>query len=239
MAGEAALCLLGLGDLAAAERAAERVIRLCDRDRVRSRVFGELTLARVLVQAGRPDEAAARGRAACHCPQGTGVAGVTSDDAAQFAHLAEGNARQARKRIAADVLIRDEAGHVLLVDPTYKDGWDLPGGMVEANESPRIAAARELGEELGLAVPLGRVLAIEWVPPYGPWDDQLVFVFDGATLPAERIVGLRTGDPELARLEFVPITEAAARMRPDVWRRLQRAHTALRTGITDYHERTS
>lgn len=137
---------------------------------------------------------------------------MTSDDAAQFAHLAEGNARQVRKRIVADVLIRDEAGHVLLVDPTYKDGWDLPGGMVEANESPRIAAARELGEELGLAVPLGRVLAVEWAPPYGPWDD---------------------------RLEFVPITEAAARMRPDVWRRLQRAHTALRIGITDYHERTS
>lgn len=60
--------------------------------------------------------------------------------------MAEGNARQARKRIAADVLIRDEAGRVLLVDPTYKDGWDLPGGMVEANESPRAAAARELGE---------------------------------------------------------------------------------------------
>ncbi|MGH3900595.1 MAG: hypothetical protein ACRDTA_20570 [Pseudonocardiaceae bacterium] len=47
---------------------------------------------------------------------------MASDDADQFAHLAEGNARQARKRIAADVLIRDEPGRVLLVDPTYKDG---------------------------------------------------------------------------------------------------------------------
>lgn len=167
------------------------------------------------------------------------MAGMNSDDAAQFAHLAEGNARQARKRIAADVLIRDEAGRVLLVDPTYKDGWDLPGGMVEANEPPRAAAARELGEELSLAVPVGRVLAIEWAPPRGPWDDQLVFVFDGATLPAERIAGLHTIDTELARLEFVPITDAAARMRPHIWRRLQRAHTALRTGVTDYHERTS
>jgi ADP-ribose pyrophosphatase YjhB (NUDIX family) len=73
--------------------------------------------------------------------------------------------------VAADVLIRDEAGRVLLVDPTYKDGWDLPGGMVEANESPRAAAARELGEELGLTVPLGRVLAIEWAPPHGPVGD--------------------------------------------------------------------
>lgn len=44
-----------------------------------------------------------------------------------FAHLAEGNARQARKRVAADVLIRDTAGRVLVVDPSYKEGWDLPG----------------------------------------------------------------------------------------------------------------
>jgi len=41
-----------------------------------------------------------------------------SDDPARLAYLAEGNARQARKRVAADVLIRDRAGRVLLVDPT-------------------------------------------------------------------------------------------------------------------------
>ncbi|MGH3900596.1 MAG: NUDIX domain-containing protein [Pseudonocardiaceae bacterium] len=111
--------------------------------------------------------------------------------------------------------------------------------MVEANESPRAAAVRELAEELGLTVPLGRVLAIECAPPHGSWDDQVVFVFDGATLLAERIAGLRTMDAELARLGFVPIIDAAARMRPHIWRRPQRAHTALRTGATDYHERTS
>lgn len=65
LAGEIALCLLGLGELAAAERAAERVIELRDGDRVRSRAFGQLTLARVLVHAGRPDEAAVHGRAVC------------------------------------------------------------------------------------------------------------------------------------------------------------------------------
>jgi hypothetical protein len=51
------------------------------------------------------------------------------------AYLAEGNARQARKRVAADLLIHNR-GNVLLVDPVYKPNWDLPGGMIEANESP-------------------------------------------------------------------------------------------------------
>lgn len=65
-----------------------------------------------------------------------------ADPDAWNAYLAEGNATQARKRVAADVLIRDASGRVLLVNPTYKPGWDLPGGMVEANEPPHAAAIR-------------------------------------------------------------------------------------------------
>ncbi|WP_410659637.1 hypothetical protein [Amycolatopsis sp. lyj-112] len=57
LASEAALCLRRLGDLAGAERQALRVIALRDGDRVRSRAFGQLTLATVLVQTGRLDEA--------------------------------------------------------------------------------------------------------------------------------------------------------------------------------------
>jgi 8-oxo-dGTP pyrophosphatase MutT (NUDIX family) len=164
------------------------------------------------------------------------VAGVTSDDDARLAYLAEGNARQARKRVAADVLICDEAGRVLLVDPTYKAGWDLPGGMAEANEAPRAAAARELNEEVGLSVPVGRLLVLEWAPARGPWDDQLVFIFDGGTLPSQRAATLRTVDPELARLEFVPLSDATERMRHDIADRLRRACAALETGDVEYRE---
>ena len=51
-------------------------------------------------------------------------------------HLAEGNAKQPRKRVGADAILRDSYGRILLVDPDYKPDWDLPGGMVEANEPP-------------------------------------------------------------------------------------------------------
>lgn len=165
------------------------------------------------------------------------MAGVTDDNAARRAYLAERNARQARKRVAADVLIRDHAERVLLVDPTYKSGWDLPGGMAEANEAPREAAARELREELGLTLPIGRLLVLEWVPAREPWDDQLVFVFDGDTLLDDSAATLRTVDPELAGLEFVELTDAAQRLRPDIAERLRRACAMLDTGGTDYRER--
>ena len=64
---------------------------------------------------------------------------------ARFEYLAEGNAKQARKRVASKVLIRDQSNRPLLVNPTYKEYWDIPGGMAEANESPRSAARRSTG----------------------------------------------------------------------------------------------
>jgi 8-oxo-dGTP diphosphatase len=68
------------------------------------------------------------------------------DPAAWQAHLAEGNATQPRKRVSADALIRDLQGRILLVDPGYKPGWDLPGGMAEANESPAACIQRDCGK---------------------------------------------------------------------------------------------
>ncbi|GGK55880.1 hypothetical protein GCM10010094_15370 [Streptomyces flaveus] len=75
-----------------------------------------------------------------------------ADPEAWNAYLAEGNAKQARKRVAVDVLLRDPAGRVLLVNPTYKPDWDMPGGMAEGSEPPERTVERELMEELGLRV---------------------------------------------------------------------------------------
>jgi ADP-ribose pyrophosphatase YjhB (NUDIX family) len=40
------------------------------------------------------------------------------------------------------VLFTTAADRVLLVEPAYKDYWEIPGGAVEANESPYEAAVR-------------------------------------------------------------------------------------------------
>jgi 8-oxo-dGTP diphosphatase len=71
----------------------------------------------------------------------------------------------ARKRMGSAVLFTDSADRVLLVEPAYKDYWELPGGAVEADESPYEAAVRELKEERGLPVAPGRLLVADWVPP--------------------------------------------------------------------------
>jgi len=157
-----------------------------------------------------------------------------ADPAAWNAYLAEGNATQARKRVAADVVLRDKDGRILLVNPTYKPGWDLPGGMAEANESPDDAARRELREELGLELRSLRLLVLDWVAPHGPWDDQLALVFDGGTLNEDQVANLRPHDQELSELRFAPATEALASLRERLQHRLEAALGALSDGAPRY-----
>ncbi len=66
------------------------------------------------------------------------------------------------KRIAAAALIRDADDRFLLVEPVYKPTWLLPGGVVEQDEDPAAACAREVREELGLDLTPGRLLVVDW-----------------------------------------------------------------------------
>ncbi|MEF3112392.1 NUDIX hydrolase [Streptomyces chrestomyceticus] len=163
----------------------------------------------------------------------------TPDDPdAWNAYLAEGNATQPRKRVAADVLFRNRQGSYLLVQPTYKPGWDLPGGMVEANEAPEEAAVREVKEELGLTIELLGLLVVDWVPPHGPWDDQLAFIFDGGELPDD--VPLCPHDGEVGGWAFVPYSDVKSRVRGRLADRFEIAVDAVHSGRTIYlHDGTA
>jgi 8-oxo-dGTP diphosphatase len=159
------------------------------------------------------------------------------DPDAWNAYLAEGNANQPRQRVAADVFIRDDEGRLLLVNPNYKPDWDLPGGMVEANEPPINAARRELREELGLDIEVGALLCVDWIPPHGPWDDTLVFVFDGGVLAPTTIAALQITDDELSEFRFCTSSEAAELLRPYVWQRASTAIDALGSAGARYVHR--
>ncbi|GHJ48988.1 NUDIX hydrolase [Catellatospora sp. TT07R-123] len=149
-------------------------------------------------------------------------------------HLAEGNRTQPRKRVGADVLFRDATGKVLIVEPSYKPYWDLPGGMANANEPPLGAAIREVREELGLSWPGGRLLAVDWVPPHDPWDDSLMFIFDGGILPVEVIDSITRLDGELTSHSFVAPSSAEQMLSERLARRIAAALDALASGQVAY-----
>ena len=88
------------------------------------------------------------------------------------------NARLPKKRLIAQGLIRSTEGDVLLCQLTYKQAHDLPGGIVDPDESPAMAVLREIEEELGLVLEAHALRAVNWLPPYRGWDDALLCLFD-------------------------------------------------------------
>ena len=142
----------------------------------------------------------------------------------------------ARKRIGATAFFRDEEGRVLIVNPVYKVVWDLPGGAVEADESPNAACRREVAEELGLDRPTGRVLAVDWVPArtIGPEQallpDGVIIVYEGGVLSPEEVKKIVLADGELAGFDFVTVHEAAERVTPLLARRIVACLNACEAG---------
>jgi 8-oxo-dGTP diphosphatase len=135
-----------------------------------------------------------------------------------------------RKRMAAGALCRDQAGRVLLVDPVYRDTMDIPGGMVEAEESPRAACRREVAEEVGLDRAVGRLLVVDWVPSQSGCPEEVVMIYDGGVLGAADIEAITVPSDELSGFSFVPPKDVAARVRPVVEGRIRSCLSALAAG---------
>ncbi|MEU6084444.1 NUDIX domain-containing protein [Streptomyces sp. NPDC047108] len=123
--------------------------------------------------------------------------------------------------LAAGVLLFDEQDRVLLVDPTYKPGWEFPGGVVEAGEAPARAGMREVAEEIGIELDrVPALLVVDWEPPVPPAFGGLRLLFDGGTLDSgsERLL---LPCSELREARFVSESEAAELLPPVRFNRLQ------------------
>jgi 8-oxo-dGTP diphosphatase len=103
---------------------------------------------------------------------------------------------------SAAALFTNWAGQVLLVKPNYRDHWTLPGGILEDGEPPHAACRREVAEEIGLDLPAGPLLAVDWSGPAGERPRPIMhFIFDGGVLADD--VPIRLQAEELDDYRFV------------------------------------
>lgn len=113
-----------------------------------------------------------------------------------------------RKRAISQMLIRTGDQRVLLCRLTYKNDWDLPGGVVEVGESPQLAVTREVEEELGLTIEAGRLVLTDWLPPWGGWDDAVCLVFDGGVHDERIVDDIVRQQREIREARFCTLDEA-------------------------------
>lgn len=132
---------------------------------------------------------------------------------------------------AAATVFRDARGHVLLVEPNYREGWALPGGTVESDtgESPRQAAHRETVEEIGLDLKPGRLLAIDWAR--GPERPPIAaYLYDGGVLDEAALKAIRLQEEELLSWELVERDDLGRYLRDGLAMRLRAALDVLDSG---------
>ncbi|HEX4219797.1 MAG TPA: NUDIX hydrolase [Acidimicrobiales bacterium] len=80
---------------------------------------------------------------------------------------------------SAGALLSDQDGRMLVLKPTYKSGWTIPGGMMEADgETPWEACRREVTEETGLTVETGRLAVVDFLRPRGRKPGGMRFLFE-------------------------------------------------------------
>ncbi|MFJ5560908.1 NUDIX domain-containing protein [Streptomyces sp. NPDC093250] len=144
-------------------------------------------------------------------------------------------AKMAHPRMAAGALFFDDAGRVLMVEPTYKDYWEIPGGYVETGESPLHAASREVREELGITPPIGRLLAVDWAPNEAE-GDKVLYLFDGGQLSREQLASIALQPEELKNFEFLTPEQITERTISRLARRILAAAEARNESAPVYLE---
>jgi ADP-ribose pyrophosphatase YjhB (NUDIX family) len=110
---------------------------------------------------------------------------------------------------SAGALIFDGSGRLLIVNPTYKKHWTIPGGIMEANgETPWEGCRREVREEVGLDVTHGRLVAVDFLRPRRTDAGGMRFLFDCGVFEDDELAAIRLQEEELSEHRLARPEEA-------------------------------
>ena len=123
---------------------------------------------------------------------------------------------------SAGALLFDGQGRLLVLKPSYKRGWTIPGGQLEADgETPWQACRRETREECGIEVTEGRLVCVDFRSPKPPGRaGGLRFLFDCGRLGSEQIESIALQAEEIVACRFVELDRAARLLSGPVRRRV-------------------
>ncbi|AQT76836.1 NUDIX hydrolase [Streptomyces sp. fd1-xmd] len=124
----------------------------------------------------------------------------------------------------------NDAGHVLVTRRRSPERWELPGGLVDPQESFHEAAVRETYEETGVLVEVNGLVGVYQHPSRG--------ILAGLFL-ATALSGDPHPTPEASAAEWAEVGDALERLHPLYRPRLEDVLAATSTATLRVHEGTS
>jgi len=122
---------------------------------------------------------------------------------------------------SAGALVFDRLGRLLVLKPTYKSAWTVPGGQMEADgETPWEACRREVREESGLAVDAGRLVCVDFLRPRPGKPGGMRFLFDCGVVDDRALGAVVVPADEISEYRLVPVEEALSMLSGPLRRRV-------------------
>ncbi|HYA50009.1 MAG TPA: NUDIX hydrolase [Streptosporangiaceae bacterium] len=126
--------------------------------------------------------------------------------------------------VSAGALIWDRAGRLLILKPTYKSGWTIPGGVMEADgETPWEACRREVAEECGLQVGTGRLACMDFRRPRPGKPGGIRYLFDCGVFGDADLAGIVVQPEEISEYRLAELSTALTLLRKPIRRRVRAA----------------
>ncbi|HEX3333096.1 MAG TPA: NUDIX hydrolase [Acidimicrobiales bacterium] len=129
---------------------------------------------------------------------------------------------------SSGAMIFDGTGRLLIVNPTYKKHWSIPGGIMEADgETPWEACRREVREEVGLVVERGRLAAVDFLRPRPSDAGGMRFLFDCGVWDDDVLATITLQEEELSEHRLVRPSRALELLSGPLRRRVGAALSAV------------
>jgi len=141
-----------------------------------------------------------------------------------------------KKQVGTAVLFFNTKGELLILKPNYKDGWLVPGGATDDNESPLRCAIRETKEEIGLDLTDLQLVGVYYGPKKGAFTDSLKFIFSGGTLTENQITQIKLQTEELEEYIFASLEKAVPLLSPSLQKSVPACLEAVKNKTVVYIE---
>lgn len=141
-----------------------------------------------------------------------------------------------KKQVGTAVLFFNSKNELLVIKPNYKEGWLVPGGAADEDESPLLCALRETREEIGLNFSTLPLVGIYFGHKKGVFPDSLKFIFYGGILRDDQIASIKLEAEELEEYAFIPLNNALPLLSFSLQKSVPQSVDAIKNGTVAYIE---